>query len=241
MTEPEQTDRTILEHLKERLEHPEFMPSPAATDEQSLALYLENTSDIPISDANRLIAFAEFASSKLSWKQICDVFEFILKNDSADESIGTYAVWISKAEDLISQPTRAEEERIEIAQALISIFERALTITPQSPGLALGLGASYSKLAARRGEDIDYVSNAVTWLNKAVEWLPQPEMQDHVERYMQANANLRLGQCFIMLRVYKLAREHLMAASRGNLLSGKEVSELMAGIARCDAALGESN
>lgn len=229
--------RQAMQNLKERLEQPSFLPTPLATDAQYLSLYLRQTHDIEMPESHRLIAFVEFLSSKLSWKQICEVFEYILLNDAPDERNGTYAVWISKSEDLLSRDSYSEMERAEIAKDLVSIFDRALADTPRNAGLALGLGTIYLKQAAHREGDTEYVSQAVTWLNRALDWLPKPDQRDHVQQYMCANINLRLGQCYMLLRVYKLALEHLNRAAEGNVLGEQEHSELISGITRCNLEL----
>ena len=229
--------RQAMQNLKERLEQPAFLPTPLATDAQYLSLYLRQTHDIEMPESHRLIAFVEFLSSKLTWKQICEVFEYILLNDAPDERNGTYAVWISKSEDLLSRDSYSEMERAEIAKDLVSIFDRALADTPQNTGLALGLGTIYLKEAAHREGDTEYVSQAVTWLNRALDWLPKPDQRDHVQQYMCANINLRLGQCYMLLRVYKLALEHLNRAAEGNVLGEQEHSELISGITRCNLEL----
>lgn len=229
--------RQAMQNLKERLEQPSFLPTPLATDAQYLSEYLHQTHDIEMTESHRLIAFVEFLSSKLTWKQTCEVFEYILLNDAPDERNGTYAVWISKSEDLLSRDYYSEVERAEIAKDLVSIFDRALADTPQNTGLALGLGTIYLKEAAHREGDTEYVSQAVTWLNRALKWLPKPDQRDQVQQYMCANINLRLGQCYMLLRVYKLALEHLNTASLGHFLGGQELSELTAGIDRCTLEL----
>lgn len=234
MEEDIRNAKQAMQTLKERLEQPSFLPTPLATNEESLAQYLQQTQDIEMPPSHRLIAFVEFLSNKLTWKQTCEVFEYILLNDAPDERNGTYAVWISKSEDLLSRDSYSEMERAEIAKDLVSIFDRALADTPQNAGLALGLGTIYLKQAAHREGDNEYVSQAVTWLNRASEWLPDAEHRDHVQQYMCANINLRLGQCYMLLRVYKLALEHLNRAAEGNLLGEQEHSELISGITRCN-------
>lgn len=229
--------RQAMQRLKERLEQLSSLPKPLATDEDSLAQYLHQTNDIEMPASHRLIAFVEFLSNKLTWKQTCEVFEYILLNDAPGERNGTYAVWISKSEDLLSRDSYSEVERAEIAKDLISIFDRALADTPRNAGLALGLGTIYLKQAAHREGDTEYVSQAVTWLNRALEWLPEPAQRDQVQQYMCANINLRLGQCYMLLRVYKLALEHLNRAAEGNVLGEQEHSELISGITRCNLEL----
>jgi hypothetical protein len=226
-----------MQSLKERLEQPSFLPSPLATDEQYLAQYLVQTQDIEMPESHRLIAFATFMSNKLSWKQSCEVYEYILLKDAPEERNGTFAVWITKTEDLLSDGLLSEGERTEIAQDLVSIIDRALADTPQNAGLALSLGTIYLKEAAHRDGDTEYVSQSVTWLNRAMEWLPAQEEQDQVQKYMRANINLRLGQCYMLLRVYKLALEHLNRAAEGNVLGEQEHSELISGITRCNLEL----
>lgn len=234
MEEDIQNAKQAMQTLKERLEQPSFLPTPLATNEESLTQYLQQTQDIEMPTSHRLIAFVEFLSNKLTWKQTCEVFEYILLNDAPDERNGTYAVWLSKSEDLLSRDSYSEMERAEIAKDLVSIFDRALADTPQNAGLALGLGTIYLKQAAHREGDTEYISQAVTWLNRAMEWLPEPDHRDHVQQYMCANINLRLGQCYMLLRVYKLALEHLNRAAEGNLLGEQELSELISGISRCN-------
>ncbi len=226
-----------MQTLKERLEQLSLLPAPLATNEESLAQYLQQTQDIQMPSSHRLIAFVEFLSNKLTWKQTCEVFEYILLKDAPDERNGTYAVWISKSEDLLSRNSYSEVERAEIAKDLVSIFDRALADTPRNAGLALGLGTIYLKQAAHREGDTEYVSQAVSWLNRALEWLPAPDQCDSVQKYMCSNINLRLGQCYMLLRVYKLALECLNTASRGHFLGGQELSELTAGIDRCTLEL----
>lgn len=238
MEEEVQNAKQAMQTLKERLQEQSFLPTPLSTDEEFLSNYLQKTQDIEMPDSHRLIAFAEFMSGKLTWQQFCEVFEFILKSESPDEHNGTYAVWISKSEDLLSRDTISESERTKIAGDLVSIFDRALSDTPQNAGLALGLGTNYLKEATRREGDTEFISQAVTWLNRAMDWLPAPNKQDHIQKYICANINLRLGQCYMLLRVYKLALEHLNAASNGNLLGGQEFAELSAGIDRCTLELG---
>ncbi len=227
-----------LSRLKELLEQTDFLPQTPSTDEAALEDYLKRTGAVQIPESHRLIAFVEFLSSKLTWKQICEVFEFILRKEQPDERNGTYAVWISKSENLLSHSNFSEEERSQIAHDLIAIFDRALADTPQNAGLALGLGTNYLKEAARRDADTDYISQAVTWLNRAAEWLPAKDKQDQLQKYIYANINLRLAQCYMLLRVYKLALEHLDSAAREHILGGQELQELRAGIDRCTLELG---
>jgi hypothetical protein len=234
MDEEESTKRRqAMQSLKERLEQPFFLTDPPATDESSLADYLLQTQDIEMPQAHRLIAFAEFMSDKLSWTQTCAVFEYMLKMDAPEERNGTYAVWISKAEDVLSKTT--SDSRNGIVQDLISIYERALDDTPQQPGLALGLGTRFAKEAARSDGDEYNIAQAVSWLNRAIEWLGPEEKRDAFAEYMVANCNLRLGQCFMLLRVYKLALEHFKAAQKADCLRNEELLELIEVIDKCTA------
>lgn len=226
-----------LRRLKELLEQPEFLGQTPSTEDAELEDYLKRTGEIQIPESHRLIAFVEFLSSKLTWKQICEVFEFILKTSPQEEKNGIFAVWISKSEDLLYKSSLSEKEKSEIARDLLGIFDRALADTPTNPGLALGLGANYLRQAAQRDGDTEYVAQAVTWLSRAADWLPPPGEGDQIQNYMQANVNLRLAQCYMLLRVYKLALEHLAAAGQGNLLGGQELQELNAGIDRCTLEL----
>lgn len=237
--EEDERDRTrqARQRLLERLEQPSFLPSPLATDEQYLAQYLVQTQDIEMPESYRLIAFATFMSSKLTWRQTCEVYEYNLKITPTEEHNGIFAVWISSTETALSEDSLSSEKRVEMTQDLISVINRALTDSPQNAGMALALGTIYVKEAAHREGDTEYVSQGVTWLNRALDWLPEPAQRDHVQHYMCTNIHLRLGQCYMFLRVYKLALEHFNAAMQGSRLREQEHSELISGITRCNLEL----
>lgn len=242
MDESEKRKRNeAFKNLKEWLAQPSNLANPLSTDAHALENYLSQTKDIRLPEAHRLIAFVEFLSHKLSWKQICAVYEFMLETDTPEERNGTYAVWISKSEDILSETYPTIEIRDEIAMDLFSIYERALTDSPGQPGLALGLGTRYLKESARKDGDEENMALAVAWLNRAVEWLGPKEKRDAFDEYLLANCNLRLGQCYMLLRVYKLALEHLTAASNAACLKNDELSELIEVIAKCSSEISPND
>lgn len=225
--------------LKERFSAPSFFPEPVATDENALDAYLEKTADLPMPAHHRLIALAELAREKLSWAQICDIYERMLRDETAEHS-GIYATWISLTEHILSKRDLQNAQRGEIVQGLFSIFERALNETPQHNGLALGLGSAYLQEAQRQRESGDFdaqtncVAQAVTWLTRTLEWTAEKNAPSYVDKYVMASTYLRLGQCYMALRVYKLALDHLNASEDlSDYLGKNEEIELREAIRRC--------
>ena len=237
-----------METLKDRFSDPSFLSEPISTDERSLDLYLEKTADLPMPPYHRLIAFAEFLEPKLSWQQICDVYQRMLRDETLERG-GIYATWISLSEQILLNRQLSEPELKEVLKGLISIFERALKETPEHNGLALGLGTAYLKEAMRTGnqnEQTDLIAQAVTWLNRALEWTNQESDSMNaitmVDKYVLASVYFRLGQCYMTLRVYKLALEQLNASREQEEYLGKnEVIELHKAIARCETELTSRN
>ncbi len=243
-----------METLKDRFSDPSFLPTPISTDERALDLYLERTADLPIPQYHRLIAFAAFLETKLSWQQICDVYERMLRDETSERS-GVYATWISLAEHMISKREFPKDQRQEVARDLFSIFERAIEETPEHNGLALGLGTAFLKEAIHAGEAIqqvdrnkqtDLIAQAVTWLNRALELTKSKSDSENplhiVDKYVVASVYFRLGQCYMTLRVYKLALEQLNASRELQEFLGKnETLELHEAITRCNTELSSRN
>jgi len=240
-----------LKLLKERLSDPLFishaLPNPIATNEAALKLFLEKTADLPMPAHHRLIALAEFLEEQLSWAQISDIYELMLSDENADRN-AVYATWISLAEHILSKQNSNDALSGEVGQGLLAIFERALAETPGHSGFALGLGTAYLKNAERQsesgqnGEQTNSVANAITWLSRALEWTTAKNELNEVDKYIAGSCCLRLGQCYMALRVYKLALDHLIASSELEGFLGKsELVELQSSTTRCKLELAAMN
>lgn len=152
----------------------------------SLEAFLLETRDIEIPEEEKLRQLAISTEHDIfaeGWSGLRAIYEAAAKANSQDPHV--FCSWGISAHDYVDYKTPELTERLAIASEAEKVLTIALKLEPQDSHTAYILGLIYSDHPAADEDLKTYLSKAISWFRRALEWDADNEM-----------AQLYLAHCY---------------------------------------------
>jgi len=203
-----------------------------------IARFLSETSNLGLTPSECLTALTFSMQTELGWKNICVIFEEMLRRESPDEQLGSYTVWLDQSLEfwLTSESPLTYSERKEVSEQTFQIFERAFASSSNNPGLALSLGIYYLSDAFRDEDSFRSLERALDSFRRAIEWAYQNNDFDMVTlgTFYKAGALFELKDWKEALSAYEFLDLEILEQWQGPAVN----NEIQEKIRQCKLELG---